>query len=74
MFGAGGDIQNYAFAQITPAPKKNGGSSMDSYSGETNPLMEQIINKIKQDFSAVGLPYPDWYITNLFINSRMLNS
>jgi hypothetical protein len=33
---------------------------MDSYSGEINPLMEQIINKVKQDFAAVGLPYLDW--------------
>jgi hypothetical protein len=112
MFGDGDDIHNYAFAQITQAPEKYGGSSsdlsslnnpssngdeggssnnsdssdssssnddsknydtgsseeeqetyeenMDSYSGEINPLMEQINNKVKQDFAAVGLPYLDW--------------
>lgn len=29
MFGAGGDIHIYAFAQITPAPEKYGGSRSD---------------------------------------------
>jgi hypothetical protein len=29
-------------------------------SGESNPLMEQIINKVKQDFAAAGLPSLDW--------------
>lgn len=28
--------------------------SMDSYSGETNPLMEQIINKVKQQFAVLA--------------------
>lgn len=31
-----------------------------SDSGESNPLMEQIINKVKQDFAAAGLPSLDW--------------
>lgn len=113
MIGTVGDFQNHAFAQITPAPEKYGGSSSDqsssnnpsndgndsggsnssdsaessssdddseshdlgsseeqednpaekstdSDSGERNPLMEQIINQVKQDFAAVGLPSFDW--------------
>jgi len=103
MFVAIGDFQNHAFAQITPAPEKYGGSSgdqsssnsrdddggsnnsdssessssnddsesqetgsseeeqdTDSDSGESNPLMEKIINKVKHDFAAVGLPSLDW--------------
>jgi cytoskeletal protein RodZ len=31
-----------------------------SDSGESNPLMEQIINKVKQDFAAAGLSSLDW--------------
>lgn len=29
-------------------------------SSGSNPLMEQIINKVKQDFAAAGLPSLDW--------------
>lgn len=113
MISAVGDFQNHAFAQITPAPEKYGGSSSDqsssnnpssdgddsggsndsdssessnsdddsesqdigsseeeqdtpaeestdSDSGNRSPLMEQIINKVEQDFAAVGLPSLDW--------------
>ncbi|MPZ05795.1 MAG: hypothetical protein GEU26_05150 [Nitrososphaeraceae archaeon] len=111
MLGALGDIQNQAFAQITPASEKYGGSSsdqssssnpssgddesgggsnpdssgssssnddndgqdtsdeeeettedesMDSNSDEKNPLLEQIIDKVKQDFAAAGMSSLDW--------------
>lgn len=113
MLGALGDIQNQAFAQITPASEKYGGSSsdqsspsnpsssddesgdgsnpdssgssssnddnegqdsdtsdveegtiedetMDSDSDEKNPLLEQIIDQVKQDFAAAGMPSLDW--------------
>jgi hypothetical protein len=111
MLGALGDIQNQAFAQITPASEKYGGSSsdqssssnpssgddesgggtnpdssgssssndvnegqdtsveeeetiedesMDSDSDEKNPLLEQIIDKVKQDFAAAGMSSLDW--------------
>lgn len=113
MLGALGDIQNQAFAQITPASEKYGGSSsdqssssnpssgddesgggtnpdssgssssnddnegqdsdtsveeeetiedesMDSDSDEKNPLLEQIIDQVKQDFAAAGMSSLDW--------------
>jgi hypothetical protein len=111
MLGALGDIQNQAFAQITPTSEKYGGSSsdqssssnpssaddesgggtnpdpsgssssnddnegqgtsveeeetiedesMDSDSDEKNPLLEQIIDQVKQDFAAAGMSSPDW--------------
>ncbi|MGH9912130.1 MAG: hypothetical protein ACRD4W_06785 [Nitrososphaeraceae archaeon] len=111
MLGAPGDIQNQAFAQITPASEKYGGSSsdqssssnpssaddesgggtnpdpsgssssnddnegqgtsveeeetiedesMDSDSDEKNPLLEQIIDQVKQDFAAAGMSSLDW--------------
>jgi hypothetical protein len=111
MLGALGDIQNQAFAQITPTSEKYGGSSsdqssssnpssaddesgggtnpdssgssssnddnegqgtsveeeetiedesMDSDSDEKNPLLEQIIDQVKQDFAAAGMSSLDW--------------
>jgi hypothetical protein len=111
MLGSLGDIQNQAFAQITPASEKYGGSSsdqssssnpssgddesgggtnpdssgssssnevnegqdtsveeeetiedesMDSDSDEKNPLLEQIIDQVKQDFAAAGMSSLDW--------------
>jgi hypothetical protein len=113
LLGALGDIQNQAFAQITPASEKYGGSSsdqsssgnpssgddesdggtnpdssgssssnddnegqdsdtsdeeeetiedeiMDSDSDEKNPLLEQIIDRVKQDFAAAGMSSLDW--------------
>jgi hypothetical protein len=111
MLGALGDIQNQAFAQITPTSEKYGGSSsdqssssnpssaddesgggtnpdssgssssnddnegqgtsveeeetiedesMDSDSDEKIPLLEQIIDQVKQDFAAAGMSSLDW--------------
>jgi len=34
--------------------------SMDSESDEKNPLLEQIIDQVKQDFAAAGMPSLDW--------------
>jgi hypothetical protein len=34
--------------------------SMDSDSDEKNPLLEQIIDQVKQDFAAAGMPSLDW--------------
>ena len=34
--------------------------SRDSDSDEKNPLLEQIINQVKQDFAAAGMPSLDW--------------
>jgi cytoskeletal protein RodZ len=113
MFGAIGDFQNYAFAQITPAPQKHDANSnsdqsssdgpssdaddgedsdssgssesssanddsesqdtgstegqesaadesLDSDTTESNPLMEQIMDKVNQDFAAVRMPSLEW--------------
>jgi cytoskeletal protein RodZ len=106
MFSAIGDLQNYAFAQITPSPQKHddsgdsdqfspngpssnaddsegsdgsesselssaiddsesqdtdGSASQDSAADETdttksNSLMEQITDKVNQDFAGMGMP------------------
>ena len=34
--------------------------SMDSDSDAKNPLLEQIIDQVKQDFAAAGMPSLDW--------------
>lgn len=34
--------------------------SMDSDSDEKNPLLEQIIDQVKQDFAAADMPSLDW--------------
>jgi hypothetical protein len=34
--------------------------SMDSDSDEKNPLLEQIIDQVKQDFAAAGMSSLDW--------------
>lgn len=42
------------------SPDTSEEESTGSDSGERNPLMEQIINKVKQDFAAAGMPSLDW--------------